>query len=229
VRSTQADHRRAGSCSRDADLTPLGEEPVLGQDARNRRRPDPLMSTRRPRQGCSPTQHPIYEAGGATPNQRDRPPRARLWSLSASGWPRCVDAEVGHSYTSRGGRCPSTPTASASDIAMRQTGFDQRQPVGGIDHGHHRGRIMTLQGSMQPKQTESIMTYPACPTPGARRPRTHPRWLPAVCSRRAKLGAQYSSALKPAPVGEAIDRLNTSTPRSPDEASRYALPVVRRR
>ena len=98
----------------------------------------------------------------------------------------------------------------AVDIAM----------VNGIPIAGHQGagtitditerRIMTLQGSMQPNQLISLMTYPGVSyawAQGDHADHIHVGFQP-MFGDSSKLNAQYSSALKPGQWVKLIDRIN---------------------
>ena len=89
-------------------------------------------------------------------------------------------------------------------------------------------RIMTLQGSMQPNQLISLMTYPGVSYAWAQSDHAdhiHVGFQP-MFGDNPKLSAQYSSALKPEQWVKLIDRLNhIDEPVVPTKPSKYALPA----
>ena len=132
----------------------------------------------------------------------------RRWSSSPrSGLkPYVSTLKCGHSYYVAGGGMVSEHTyGDAVDIAM----------VNGIPIVGHQGpgsitditmrRLLTLQGTMQPNQIISLMTYPGVVLRlGAERPRRpHPRRLPAAVRRQRQARAAYDSRAQARPVGQA--------------------------
>ncbi len=215
-----------------------GKNPFWGKDARN-----PtigqilLMSKSQLEQRVLSDPHiQIYDCGRRDIETHviDRRVLALLEFLSASGLrPYVSTLKCGHSFYVAGGGMVSEHTyGDAADIAM----------VNGIPIVGHQGpgsitditerRIMTLQGSMQPNQLISLMSYPGVSyawAQGDHADHIHVGFQP-MFGDSAKLAAQYSSALKPAQWVKLIDRINQiDEPVVPTKPSRYALPAVRGR
>jgi murein DD-endopeptidase MepM/ murein hydrolase activator NlpD len=211
-----------------------GKNPFWGKDARN---PSIgqilLMSKSQLEQRVLTDSHiSIYDCGRQDIQTHviDRRVLALLEFLSASGLhPYVSTLKCGHSYYVAGGGMVSEHTyGDAADIAM----------VNGIPILGHQGpgsitditerRIMTLQGSMQPNQLISLMTYPGVSyawAQGDHADHIHVGFQP-MFGENAKLTAQYSSALKPAQWVKLIDRLNhIDEPVVPTKPSKYALPA----
>ena len=89
-------------------------------------------------------------------------------------------------------------------------------------------RIMTLQGSMQPNQLISLMTYPGVSYAWAQSDHAdhiHVGFQP-MFGQTPSLNAQYASALKPDQWVKLVDRINhIDEPIVPTKPSKYALPV----
>jgi murein DD-endopeptidase MepM/ murein hydrolase activator NlpD len=215
-----------------------GKNPFWGKDARNPTIGQILLmsKTQLEQRVLSDPHIQIYDCGRRDIQTHviDRRVLALLEFLSASGLrPYVSTLKCGHSYYVAGGGMVSEHTyGDAADIAM----------VNGIPISGHQGagsitditerRIMTLQGSMQPNQLISLMTYPGVSyawAQGDHADHIHVGFQP-MFGDSAKLAAQYSSALKPAQWVKLIDRLNhIDEPVVPTKPSRYALPAVRGR
>jgi hypothetical protein len=160
----------------------------------------------------------------------DRRVLALLEFLSTSGLrPYVSTLKCGHSfYVAGGGMVSEHSYGDAVDIAM----------INGIPISGHQGsgsitditerRIMTLQGSMQPNQLISLMTYPGVSyawAQGDHADHIHVGFQP-MFGDSSKLNAQYGSALKPAQWVKLIDRINhIDEPIVPTTPSKYALPA----
>ena len=211
-----------------------GKNPFWGKNARN-----PtigqilLMSKAQLEQRVLSDPHiTIYDCGRQDIQTHviDRRVLALLEFLSASGLrPYVSTLKCGHSYYVAGGGMVSEHTyGDAVDIAM----------VNGIPISGHQGpgsitditerRIMTLQGSMQPNQLISLMTYPGVSyawAQGDHADHIHVGFQP-MFGDNSKLNAQYSSALKPGQWVKLIDRINhIDEPVVPTTPSKFALPV----
>jgi hypothetical protein len=174
----------------------------------------------------------IYECGrqDIQTHAIDRRVLALLEFLSASGLrPYVSTLKCGHSfYVAGGGMVSEHSYGDAVDIAM----------INGIPIVGHQGagsitditerRIMTLQGSMQPNQLISLMTYPGVSyawAQGDHADHIHVGFQP-MFGDSSKLNAQYGSALKPAQWVKLIDRINhIDEPIVPTKPSKYALPA----
>jgi hypothetical protein len=212
-----------------------GKNPFWGKDARN-----PtigqilLMSKAQLEQRVLSDPHiQIYSCGRQDIQTHviDRRVLALLEFLSASGLrPYVSTLKCGHSYYVAGGGMVSEHTyGDAVDIAM----------VNGIPIAGHQGpgtitdvterRIMTLQGSMQPNQLISLMTYPGVSyawAQGDHADHIHVGFQP-MFGDSSKLNVQYSSALKPGQWVKLIDRINhIDEPVVPTKPSKFALPVT---
>jgi murein DD-endopeptidase MepM/ murein hydrolase activator NlpD len=211
-----------------------GKNPFWGKDAKN---PSIgqilLMSKAQLEQRVLSDPHiQIYDCGRQDIQTHviDRRVLALLEFLSASGLrPYVSTLKCGHSYYVAGGGMVSEHTyGDAVDIAM----------VNGIPISGHQGagtitditerRIMTLQGSMQPNQLISLMTYPGVSYAWAQSDHAdhiHVGFQP-MFGDSSKLNAQYGSALKPAQWVKLIDRINhIDEPIVPTKPSKYALPA----
>jgi murein DD-endopeptidase MepM/ murein hydrolase activator NlpD len=211
-----------------------GKNPFWGKDAKN---PSIgqilLMSKAQLEQRVLSDPHiQIYDCGRQDIQTHviDRRVLALLEFLSASGLrPYVSTLKCGHSYYVAGGGMVSEHSyGDAVDIAM----------VNGIPISGHQGagsitditerRIMTLQGSMQPNQLISLMTYPGVSyawAQGDHADHIHVGFQP-MFGDSSKLNATYGSALKPAQWVKLIDRINhIAEPVVPTKPSKYALPA----
>ncbi len=153
---------------------------------------------------------------------------AALEFLAASGLrPYASTLKCGHSlYIAGGGAISEHSYGDAVDIAK----------INGIPILGHQGpgsiadiaerRIMTLQGTMQPNQLISLMTYAGVPyawAQGDHADHIHIGW-PPLFGDNAKIRQHYNSVLKPNQWVKLIDRLNQiDEPVVPTKPSKYAI------
>ena len=211
-----------------------GKNPFWGKDAKNPSIGQILLmsKTQLEQRVLSDPHVQIYDCGRQDIQTHviDRRVLALLEFLSASGLrPYVSTLKCGHSYYVAGGGMVSEHSyGDAVDIAM----------VNGIPISGHQGagsitditerRIMTLQGSMQPNQLISLMTYPGVSyawAQGDHADHIHVGFQP-MFGDSSKLNATYGSALKPAQWVKLIDRINhIAEPVVPTKPSKYALPA----
>jgi murein DD-endopeptidase MepM/ murein hydrolase activator NlpD len=211
-----------------------GKNPFWGKDAKNPSVGQILLmsKTQLEQRVLSDPHVQIYDCGRQDIQTHviDRRVLALLEFLSASGLrPYVSTLKCGHSYYVAGGGMVSEHSyGDAVDIAM----------VNGIPISGHQGagsitditerRIMTLQGSMQPNQLISLMTYPGVSyawAQGDHADHIHVGFQP-MFGDSSKLNATYGSALKPAQWVKLIDRINhIDEPVVPTKPSKYALPA----
>jgi soluble lytic murein transglycosylase-like protein len=152
---------------------------------------------------------------------------AALEFLAASGLrPYVSTLKCGHSYFTTGGTVSEHTYGDAVDIAkINGIPIVGHQGPGSITDITNR-RIMTLQGTMQPNQLISLMTYTGVPyawAQGDHADHIHIGW-PPLFGDNAKLRQHYNSVLKPKQWVKLIDRLNQiDEPVVPTKPSKYAL------
>ncbi|HEY1540505.1 MAG TPA: hypothetical protein VGF63_13965, partial [Solirubrobacteraceae bacterium] len=163
----------------------------------------------------------------------DRRVLATLEFLAANGLdPTVTSLRCGHSYYATDGNVSEHSDGSAVDIAK----------INGIPILGHQGagsitdmtirRLLTLQGTMEPHQIISLMTYPDAPNTLAlpdHADHIHVGFAPEYTPGSAA-GAQIAATLKPSQWVKLIDRLGAiSNPTVATKPSRYAVrvPVTR--
>jgi hypothetical protein len=176
----------------------------------------------------------IYDCGRSDiqTGQIDRRVLATIEFLAASGFKPTISAlKCGHSLMTVSGNVSEHSTGDAVDIAA----------INGIPILGHQGpgsitelvirRLLTLQGTMQPHQIISLMTFPGADNTLSMADHAnhiHVGFRP-MFGDNAKLARQVSSILRPDQWTRLVNRLGQLTePTVRAKPSRYATPVKRR-
>jgi len=211
-----------------------GQNPFFGPDAKNPTVGQVLLMSKQAltRRVLQNPRIDLYSCGArdVRAGAIDRRVLATLEFLAASGLrPTLTSLRCGHSFYTASGNVSHHTTGTAVDIAK----------INGIPIIGHQGpgsitdltirRLLTLQGTMEPAQIISLMTYPGADNTVAlpdHADHIHIGFRPALSSAESE---KFDSVLKPGQWLKLIDRLNSlDNPAVPLKPSKYSVEVPTR-